>query len=254
MFTGVVGADAQNGVWSFEPDEKATVMLPDQDWLAFGFWLTAPDDIDDGAHRVGVFYDGMDPYGYEGATDTSGNSLIGTASYSGSAAGYYVNRMHSGMFTASATLTATFDTNNSGSADEGENMLTGRINNFRTPDGTFIDSDTRASPNDPNQGGEGDWVVTLGAMGIGNDGAVTGGPVSGSADGVLWNEGEWNAQLYGAGDGDEVDVGQGIVAVPPSPPTGVAGNFRAITVDLNDDEDMEGEYKAVIGAFGATAD
>ena len=39
-------------------------MLPDQDWLAFGFWLTAPDDAPNGVHRLGVFYEGMDTYGY----------------------------------------------------------------------------------------------------------------------------------------------------------------------------------------------
>ena len=43
-----------------------TVALPDQDWIAFGFWLTAPNDAKDGTHRMGVFYDGMDMYGYTG--------------------------------------------------------------------------------------------------------------------------------------------------------------------------------------------
>ena len=36
------------------------VELPDQDWLAFGFWLTAPMT---GERQDGVVYDGMD-YGY----------------------------------------------------------------------------------------------------------------------------------------------------------------------------------------------
>ena len=48
------------------------VELPDQDWLAFGFWLTAPDDTANGLHRIGVVYDGMDTYGYRAATTANG--------------------------------------------------------------------------------------------------------------------------------------------------------------------------------------
>jgi len=51
---------AVEGDWRFVPDDGAMVTLPDQDWLAFGLWLTAPDDMVNGVHRAGVFYDGMD--------------------------------------------------------------------------------------------------------------------------------------------------------------------------------------------------
>ena len=126
------------------------VELPDQDWLAFGFWLTAPDDTANGLHRIGVVYDGMDTYGYQAATGAS-DPLDGTATYEGSAAGYYVNGTESGVFTASASLKADFV----------EHMLEGRIDNFKDSRGAFIGSDTRADPNDPMHGGESDWVVRL---------------------------------------------------------------------------------------------
>ena len=63
-------------------------------------------------HRLGVFYDGMDTYGYAAATNITRtpdtNGLSGTATYKGSAAGYYVNGLtDSGVFTADANLTAT---------------------------------------------------------------------------------------------------------------------------------------------------
>ena len=104
-------ADGYNaGTWTFKPDPNQTVMLPDQDWLAFGFWLTAPDDAANGLHKLGVFYDGMDTYGYEAAKDLHRpRALNGTATYEGSAVGYYVNgEDESGLFTASSHLSADF--------------------------------------------------------------------------------------------------------------------------------------------------
>ena len=230
------------GTWSFKPDVGAMVELPDQDWLAFGFWLTAPDDRANGLHRIGVVYDGMDTYGYRAAT-TATVPLDGTATYEGSAAGYYVNGTESGVFTASASLKADFV------AD----MLEGRIDNFKDSRGAFIGSDTRADPNDPMHGGESDWVVRLRKTLINDTGGFDNASMtSGSADGVLW-DGEWNAQLYGGGDrfampADE-DTTPPTPATPFAPPSGVAGDFRAVSDALT-----TGGYKGVVGAFGAEMD
>ena len=215
-------------MWTFTPKEGATVMVPDQDWLAFGVWLTAPDDTPVGMHRVGVVHSGRQAYAYSTAT-----GLVGSATYKGNAAGYYINRGDSGVFTADVNLNADFD------AD----MLSGSVNNFRNSRGGFVDSDTIQNPNDPNQGGEGDWVVQLGITQIGTEGAVDGAEdsVSGSADGVLWESGEWNAQLYGPGHR---------VADTAEPPTGVTGNFRAVTRNIGTEEAPA--YKGVVGGFGAT--
>jgi hypothetical protein len=217
-FAAVAGTNSNEGQWTFTPDAGAMVTLPDQDWMAFGFWLTAPDDTAAGIHRLGVFSDGMDTYNYSAAT------LTGKATYMGAATGYYVNRGASGMFTANAVLAADFDSN----------LLGGRIDNFRNSSGAYVDSDTRANP---NQGQEGDWYVGLPASLIGGDGATTpAASVTGSADGVQWSDGQWSAQMYGGGDR----------ATPSAAPSGVAGSFRAITRDLG-----AGAYKGVIGAFGA---
>ena len=231
----------RGGTWTFVPDADAMVSLPDQDWLAFGFWLTAPDDIEDGMHRIGVFSDGMEEYDY--STKTA-SGLVGTATYEGSAAGYYVNRGESGLFTAAANLTANFE----------DDMLSGRINDFRNSRGEFIDSDTRDDPNDPMSGGEGDWTVELRPTAINDTGGfdAPGGAIRGSADGVLWDGGEWDAQLYGPGGRvypEEAARPEGYIGNAPS---GVTGNFRAITADLDDDTGVE--YKGVVGAFGATLD
>ena len=83
---------------------------------------------------------------------------------------------------------------------------------------------------------------------------------AGSADGVLWT-GNWNAQLYGGGDRmseeavsavEATDDAAAIPAIPAGragPPSGVAGDFRAVTEELT-----TGGYKGVIGAFGAPLD
>ena len=253
------------GTWRFAPAAGAMVEVPDQDWLAFGFWMTAPDSPA-GTHRLGVFYDGMDHYNYGVAVCPGGDTMMpgatgpvsgmddicdnptdparltGTATYMGSATGYYVNGEESGMFTADATLTARF------AVPTNPHTLSGRIDNFRDSMGYYIDSDTRAHPNDPVGGGEGDWAVLLTRAAIQNDGLnalngglVTGG-IGGSADGVPWvtgatatasdMAGQWAARFYGP-DG----------ARPVVAPTGVAGDFRAAT---------SGGGKGVVGAFAAT--
>ena len=220
--TGTTPYTLSDGQWQFKPDADETVTLPDQDWLAFGVWLTAPDNNVDGYHHIGVFYDGMEAY-------ANADTLVaGTAKFTGKAAGYYVNGTMHGLFTADASLTATF-----GNTD----TLSGTIQNFRDSQGRYIDSDNPNTPNDPNQGGENDWGINLESTNLNANGTfgAPGGNTSGTADGVTWN-GTWMAQLYGPG---------GRAANSEVPPTGVAGNFRAITNELTG-----GGYKGVVGGFG----
>ena len=221
--------------WEFTPDPNEMVTVPDQDWMVFGAWLTTPDD-GSGTHRLGVFHTGMDEYMYRD------NTLTGSATYSGSATGVYADGAAGGLFTARAMLTATF----SGANDD---MLTGRIDDFRDTRGNFLGSDTATDPNDPVGGGENDWIVMLGRQAITESGAVaTNTMVSGSADGVPWNNGEWAAQLYGPH------------IAPPGgsqpEPSGVTGQFRAEiwTAGTETTDDMRGVATAVVGAFGATND
>ena len=251
---GVVDSDAAapgiqgTGMWTFTPDPDAMITVPDQDWMAYGAWLTTPDN-DSGTHRMGVFFNGMDPYtGANGALDsTDAAGLRGSATYSGGATGIYVDDDDSGLFTARAMLTADFDKASDGMADTAvDYMISGRIDNFRGTDGVFLGGDTADNPNDPIAGGENDWVVILGP----GDFAATPGTIAatattGSADGLPWS-GMWNGQLFGP----NVDA-----MMNPIAPSGVAGRFWAETTDpdlsVTTDEMPE---TAVVGAFGATKD
>ena len=242
---------ASTGRWSFTPAKGAMITVPDQDWMAYGAWLTTPDDAA-GNHRFGVFFNGMDPYhpAQNALTAAEAVGLRGSATYSGGATGVYVDRTmnadgrtyteNSGLFTADATLTAHFDRTSNGTdtpdsvtADTNDYSISGRIDNFRGTDGVFLGDDTQASPNDPTAG-ENDWVVLLGrshidddADDLANDADPTnanlaiGGSTSGSADGVSWS-GMWNGMFFGPNadaDGD------------PIKPSGVAGQFWANTGD-----------------------
>ena len=251
-------AGLQNGRWSFTPDPGATIMVPDQDWMVFGSWLTVPDSAA-GAHRIGVFYNGMDVYtpASDAFDATNADGLRGSATYIGGAAGVYshdsngaaTDGMSSGLFTADATLTANFDVNSNGDGtDAGDYSVSGRIANFRDTAGRFIGADTALNPNDPVAGGENDWVVLLNAfsfVGETNDGTTdlatigatdhndANANVSGSADGLAWT-GHWSGQFFGPG----ADAMDNSLA-----PSGVAGQFQADNANT-----------AVVGAFGAMMD
>ena len=97
-------------MWTFTPDPDAMITVPDQDWMAYGAWLTTPDD-DAGDHRIGVFFNGFDAYTPAADSLDAENEagLRGSATYSGGATGVYVDGVDSGLFTADATLTADFD-------------------------------------------------------------------------------------------------------------------------------------------------
>ena len=250
----------ETGALIYSRDMAPTEVPPegtagDQGWLAYGAWLTTPNNVR-GVHRVGVFFNGMNTYGTANNVFVAGdgNGLRGTATYSGGAAGVYVDRAASGMFTAIAHLTADFDVGNDGTADPGDYRLSGSIQDFRDTAGAYLGADTAAHPNDPVSGGDNDWVVLLTAADLTDtantitaDGAITRtGGAAGSADGVLWT-GEWNAQLYGTGNTIEDAVAPG----------GVAGSFRVITANIGGDgagDNPPPAYRGVVGAFGATKD
>ena len=233
-----LAGDDATVAWVFKPDADATMMVPDQDYMVFGAWLTTPD-VASGTHRLGVFYDGMDTYvAATSAFDaTNAAGLRGSATYTGAAAGVYRNGTASGMFTADAMLTAKFDADSDGVDDTGEYSISGRIDNFRGTDGVFLGADTQAMPNDPVSGGENDWVVMLGADDLDDNVAtagVVGGSITGSADGVPWASGSlWTGQLYGLGSNTDGSLA----------PSGVAGQFQAGNANTS-----------VVGAFGAEKD
>ena len=238
------GGLQSQGTWEFTPDPGAMVMVPDQDWMVFGSWVTAPDDPG-GTHRFGGFYDGMDAYNYGDAT-TAG--LKGSAKYAGVASGFYsIDREedktadgyeHSsdeaGLFTASARLTVNFDV--AGTAND--HMLSGEIFDFKNVNGRYLGYDTQADPNHPDGGGDNDWTLKLDAARISSTGGLQdgSGSVSGSADGHKWHtdggNSNWTAQLYGP---------HGTTAAPVAP-SSVGGWFQAVTTT---------QAIHIGGAFGA---
>ena len=223
---------APNSNWLITPLPGAMITVPDQDWMAYGAWMTTPDDAA-GTHRIGTFFNGMDLYTNTAAIMDGDDGLEGSATYSGGAAGIYVDGADSGLFTAEATLTANFNV----AGEDDDYMLSGQINNFRGTDGRYLGSDTAAMPNDPIAGGENDWVVILPATTLAV-GVITGTPSKGSADGVPWT-GTWSAQLFGPNT----------VMGDAAAPTGVAGQFRSATATDMDDDTTP--VTAVVGAFGA---
>jgi hypothetical protein len=245
----MAGMTDSTGRWSFTPDPGAMITVPDQDWMAYGAWLTTPDDAA-GDHRLGVFFNGMDPWAPAADSLTANNAagLRGSATYSGGATGVYVDGTESGLFTARAMLTAVFDGDMDGADDVNDDYrISGRIDNFRGTDGVFLGDDTQASPNDPDAGKDNDWVVELGAAAFdtaNSEGTIAETGTTGSADGVSWTGG-WNGQLFGP-SGTEAK---------PLAPSGVAGRFWAETADADSPEDGDGmPVTAVLGAFGATKD
>ncbi|MDE0050499.1 MAG: hypothetical protein OXO52_11975 [Rhodospirillales bacterium] len=226
------------GNWQFTPAPGSTVWVPDQDWMAYGAWMTTPDNTS-GPHRIGTFYNGHDPYD-AGTNFTVGDDagLHGTAEYSGGATGIYVDDMASGLFTATATLMVNFDVDGDGTADDGDYSISGMIDDFRGTNGVFLGTDTADTPNDPNAGGENDWTVMLDSSTLAD--IATASDTSGSADGLPWT-GTWLGTLFGPAtnaDGDSIA------------PSGVAGEFSASTTAIG--TDVAAGNTAVVGAFGAT--
>jgi hypothetical protein len=223
------------GDWQFTPAAGARVRVPDQDWMAYGAWMTTPDNPT-GVHRIGTFFNGFDVYDAGSANLTTGG-LDGSAEYNGGATGVYVDGAESGLFTATATLTANFDVE--GTETDNDYMISGRIHDFRGTDGVYLGDDTQANRNDPVAGGENDWVVLLNQVDLADTGAIpAASTTAGSADGLLWT-GNWSGQLYGPNadaDGDAIA------------PSGVAGQFDAATTA------EPAGTTAVVGAFGATKD
>ena len=139
-----------NVLW-FTPNAGATVSIPDDDYLSYGFWLdttTKDGDIES--------YDTVQTFATSSLTGAPGvTAVTGTAKYEGDAAGVYVHESKkedgtldaatSGRFTADVALTAYFDTS--------ANRVAGSL------EGTISDFELDGVP-------ENSWMVNLSATGI----------------------------------------------------------------------------------------
>ena len=183
------------GPWAFIPSSGTTkVFVPDAQYMWFGWWARQTP----GGDPTWAFQ--AKHGGATGAALTDVDDVTGTATYRGTAAGRYAvyqpvgGPSSTGSFTASASLTANFDTDS----------VSGSITGFS---------------NDP------DWSVTLkpGAISggaAGNDGTDTDDPggTTWTINGAPLDSGSWEAQFY-----SNLPSGQreGVV------PYGIAGTFQA---------------------------
>ncbi|MCY4565614.1 MAG: hypothetical protein OXE40_14215 [Gammaproteobacteria bacterium] len=213
--------------WIFTPDPGATLDVPDDDYLHYGFWLKKTTG-DEGA----VTYDEVATFAGSSApaSDDLG-AVMGRATYEGGAAGVYVIKTrydpntgelvnaNSGHFAADARLTATFgQTTAQDIAPNQLYRLTGTIDNFEL------------SGDEDN-----DWSVTLaGAI------DMAAGTASGTAGGgVTGQDGSFNAVFHGSVAPVDHDGDANTLAVAPQPHTAV-GEFNASFAS-----------GLVAGAFGA---
>ncbi len=206
------------GTWTFKPaDPNARVTdSPDTNYASYGWWIFESE--------VGSTFHASAFAIVRGTVPNAAGvtALLGTATYSGGAAGKYAlisstgGTNDAGHFTADATLKANFNTN----------MVTGTIDNFMGADGMSRD-----------------WSVELKENGVGNTGFIDSfGDGTGTGEDTVWTiggtaatgtavtNGDWTGALRNNGD-------DGVPQV-------ATGTFYT-------------EYNRVgkmVGAFGATID
>ena len=212
--------------WSFVPagtNVMVSEVQEDTDYMDFGYWVKWDADGGSGstpAYTVEAFFKGKAPH-------TGVDSVVGTASYGGKAAGLYARQVYegntllddrSGRFTADVALKAYFG--GGAVASDDEDSISGTISNFMD-DGQAIDSG---------------WSVRLNKIGDGTGGTgsfnTSAGTFSGGTTAGGGAAGTWSGAFYGDDTADSNDM------IPQ--PSSAAGEFTA------------GFHNGdVVGAFGA---
>lgn len=227
--TGVVGD------MHFTPDQDATVLASDPEYMYFGYWLRESEDRNgDPTFEAAGLYDG-----HVRSSINDVQSLEGSATYEGSATGLYarrwtdahntVVRRRAGQFTADAVLTANFGGESVAAIDH--YSISGTISNFMAGDQAI----------DPS------WHVELqradfgplARLGPRND--FSGGTQDADENGMAIqgpaDPGDWSGRFFGEVD---VDADPGTNGNQSTLPSGIAGSF--------DGHFNNGD---VIGAFAA---
>ncbi len=191
-------ADADNafsaagGTWTFKPSNpKARVMsTPDTIYASYGWWINK--SADGKTFTASAFVDDKGE-----VTDAAGlDTLQGTATYMGGAAGKYAlssstgGTNDAGHFTARATLEADFS----------DNSITGTIDNFMGSDGAARD-----------------WSVELKEAAVAATGAITRTGTDEDGNDTVWTidgtaaaaSGEWSGSLQDNGTDGVPKVGTG---------------------------------------------
>ena len=170
------------GTWTFtatNPDDRVTVIVPDTEYVSYGWWRQKSPYGDDYGF-VSAF---QDDWGGTVPAATGIADLRGTATYSGGAAGIYALASltgginDGGAFTAAATLKADFH----------DDMISGTIDDFVGADGRSRD-----------------WSLELTTSGVGDAGRITGSDGTGDPMQTVWTlggtaadaGGQWSGNLY----------------------------------------------------------
>ncbi len=202
------------GTWSFRPTNPDTLLMqtPDNVYESYGWWI---HEADDGKATVSAFtvLRGAVPR----ASDLQ--SLNGTATYQGGAAGKYAIRTGStndaGHFIADATLNANFSTD----------KVSGTVSNFKVGD----DGQSR------------DWSIALEEAILGNDGSA------GPAKMTTWTMGGTAAEKSGAWEGQFYNV--------IKPGEDGAGTPQSATGKFHSEYLNRGQVTGrMVGAFGVNLD
>ncbi|MDE0280597.1 MAG: hypothetical protein OXN16_05865 [Gammaproteobacteria bacterium] len=180
------------GTWTFTPDDPNTRLMdvPDNMYASYGWWIHKSEDGE--TFTASAFAANRGDVTAAAAIDT----LQGTATYSGGAAGKYA--LHSttggtndaGHFTADAMLQADF----------GDDMITGTIDNFVGADGESRN-----------------WSVELMETDISATGVIDGLDDASAEVGTAWTidgtagatGGQWRGNLYENGDDGVPSIGTG---------------------------------------------
>ena len=208
--------DLEGQSWVFQPtDPKATVDVPDADYLWFGWWHDVPTQEDgNGTHMFRTFAGGSQDFDAGGL-----QALEGNATYSGSAAGKYAQQggtllapaFVAEAFSATATLTAKF----------GDDQISGTIEGSIT-----------AFENSAGEEMEG-WKVTLESIDLTPaDASFDGGTAAAAIGTATSDNGSWSGDFFGNGRDD-------------GEPGSVAGEFSA------DFGAVGSVHTSIAGAYGA---
>ena len=224
--------DVTGGTLTFTPtiptgktiaDVMAKYTDLDGDYTSFGYWMRSKD-MRGGAkeYTIQTFHDGSNSTSLTLGTK-DGDTLTGTASYYGAAAGVYVKRAGTtaspvvthGKFTATAMLNANFGGN--AIPEDKQYMVSGTISDFMGASGDLGFADLK-----------------LNAAAISGAGAISAGTTNGGG-----KTGAWDGQFYGTvnnpAENDPRDT--------DDYPMDVSGEFNGHFVD-----------GSVAGAFGAEYD
>ena len=181
------------GTWTFKPGNREDRLMeqPDANYASYGWWIHKA--ADDGDFTASAFVADMGTG--EGAA-AGLDTLNGTATYMGGAAGKYALRSSTGgtndagHFTATATLEANFT----------DNEITGTIDDFMGADGMARD-----------------WSVELNETDVGATGVIDGTNDANAQVGTVWTigdmegdaGGQWSGALYDNSDGGVPQVATG---------------------------------------------